>query len=98
MRGCIAALAPENGRKVSKAIRLHRDGVRAWNPADLPDWLDDNFYATKIQPMLKKLSKIAVARELGVTESYVYEIARGEKIPHRRHWVKLAELVKAARR
>ena len=59
----------------------------------MPGWLDDNFHATKIQRMLKKLSKIAVAREFGVTASYVYEIARGEKIPHRRHWLKLAELV-----
>jgi hypothetical protein len=29
---------------------------------------------------------------LGVSRDYAYQFARGERIPHRRHWLKLAEL------
>jgi hypothetical protein len=71
----------------------HRDAIRNWQPADLPGWLNDAFYTTKIQPVLDRLSKTAIATAMGVTKDYAYEIARGDKIPHRRHWVRLAELV-----
>jgi transcriptional regulator with XRE-family HTH domain len=44
--------------------------------------------------MLDHLSKAQIARALDISKGYVYEIARGETIPYRRHWVKLAELVR----
>jgi hypothetical protein len=71
----------------------HRDAIRNWQASDLPEWLDDTVYTTKIHPVLDRLSKSAIAQALGVTKDYAYEIARGEKIPHPRHWARLAELV-----
>jgi hypothetical protein len=48
---------------------------------------------TMIQPVLGSLSKAKIASAIGISKDYAYGIARGEKIPHRRHWLKLAELV-----
>jgi CRISPR-associated endonuclease Cas1 len=92
-RGRLNAVKPEALEKRSKTMSSHRDAIRNWEPSDLPDWLDDEVYTTKIQPVLDRLSKSAIAKALGVTKDYAYEIARGDKIPHRRHWARLAELV-----
>ena len=73
-------------------MKRHRDATSNWSPSDLPDWLDDECFAIRIQPLLGKLSKATVAEALGVSRDYVYQFARGERVPHRRHWVKLAEL------
>ena len=72
---------------VLDCLTSHRDAIRNWQPSDLPDSLDDTVYTTKIQPVLDRLSKAEIARALGVTKDYAYEIARGDKLPHRRHWV-----------
>jgi hypothetical protein len=53
----------------------------------------DEFYVTKIQPRLHGISKLTIASLLDVSKDYAYEMASGDKIPHRRHWMKLAELV-----
>jgi hypothetical protein len=74
-------------------MNAHRDALRNWQPSDLPDWLTDHVYMTKIQPVLHRLSKVEFASAIGVSKDCAYGIARGEKIPHRRHWLKLAELV-----
>ena len=73
-------------------MNRRREAIRNWQPSQLPERLDDEFYATKIQPVLSRISKAEIARALGATKDYAYEIARGDKVPHRRHWVKLAEL------
>jgi hypothetical protein len=49
---------------------------------------------TRIYPALDHLSKGEIASALGVSKDYAYQIANGNKVPHRRHWLKLAELVK----
>src|SRR6185437_14135989 len=87
------ARSPDALQKKSNRMNAHRDAMRNWQPSDLPDWLTDEVYMTKIQPVLDRLSKLEIARYLGVSKDYAYEIARGDKIPHRRHWLKLAELV-----
>lgn len=94
-QGRTNALTPEALKKRSNTISRHRDAIRRWQPSDLPDWFTDDVYLSQIQPALSRLSKTAVANALGVSKDYVYEIARGEKILHRRHWLKLAELVRA---
>jgi hypothetical protein len=76
-------------------MNRHRDAMRDWQPAVLPDWLDwldDHMYTIQIQLILDRLSKAAIAGTLGVTKDYAYEVACWEKVPHRRHWLKLAEL------
>jgi hypothetical protein len=88
-----AARTSEALQKKSKKMNAHREALRNWQPSDLPDWLTNEVYMTKIQPELDRLSKATIASAIGVSKDYAYGIARGEKIPHRRHWLKLAELV-----
>ena len=71
----------------------HRDAIRNWQSSDLPDWLTDEAYVNTIQPALGRFTKREIAEALGISKDYVYEIVRGDKIPHRRHWLKLAEYV-----
>jgi hypothetical protein len=87
--GRIAAASAEAALKKSN----RRDAISNWTPSQLPDWLDEEFFSTKIQPMLGGLSKTTVSEALGVSKDYVYQLVRKERVPHRRHWVKLAELV-----
>jgi hypothetical protein len=64
-----------------------------WSLAEHPSWLTDELYVTNIQPLLKTLPRKATASALGVTTTYIRMIISGKHIPHKRHWVKLAELV-----
>jgi CRISPR-associated protein Cas1 len=88
-----AARSPEALQKRSKKMNSHRDAIRNWRPSDLPDWLTDEVYITKIQPALDRFSKLEIARALHVSKDYVYQMANGNRVPHKRHWLKLAELV-----
>ena len=87
-----AARSPEALQKRSKKMNRHRDAMRNWKPSELPDWLTSDVYITKIYPALERLSKSAIASALGVSRDYAYQIANGNRVPHKRHWVKLAGL------
>jgi CRISPR-associated endonuclease Cas1 len=91
--GRIAAASPEAALKKSNQMKIQRDAISNWTPADLPEWLDEECFLTRIQPVLGRLSKTTVAELLGVSRDYVYQLVRKVRVPHRRHWVKLAELV-----
>jgi CRISPR-associated endonuclease Cas1 len=91
--GRVAALKPEALAKRSNKMLVHQNARRAWKPSDLPTWLNDEVYVAKIQPLLANTCRAAIQSALGVCQRYAYEIASGERIPHRRHWAKLAELV-----
>jgi CRISPR-associated endonuclease Cas1 len=88
-----AARTPEALDKKSKKMNAHRDAIRNWQPSDIPDWLTDDLFMTRLYPAIDQLSKGEIASALGVSKDYAYQIANGNKVPHRRHWLKLAELV-----
>jgi CRISPR-associated endonuclease Cas1 len=90
--GRTAAVSPESLKKRSEVMTLHKEALRNWKTSDVPDWLTDDVYAARIQPALARLSKKAIESVLQVSKRYAYEIACGAKIPHRRHWVKLAAM------
>jgi CRISPR-associated endonuclease Cas1 len=94
--GRVAAVSPESLKKRSEVMCLHKEGLRSWQPSDLPDWLTDEVYMARIHPALARVSKKAIQSALQVSKRYAYEIASGAKVPHRRHWVKLAELAGGA--
>ena len=80
-------------------ISQHQAALRQWKPSHLPEWLNDEFYVSRIQPALQRVDmkgKQAVADELGMSLCSMYRFASGRKIPHRRHWAKRAELVGVA--
>jgi CRISPR-associated endonuclease Cas1 len=88
-----ASRTPEASAKRKLAVTRQQEAQRLWQPSDLPDWLTDEVYAQRIQPALKNFSKAQIASALGLNASFVYKMVNRGKIPHKRHWVKLAELV-----
>ncbi|HEX7363530.1 MAG TPA: hypothetical protein VF283_23810 [Bryobacteraceae bacterium] len=97
-KGRLAAQSPEAASLKSAKMIAHRDAMENWNPAELPEWLDDNYFLMKIRPALASIRKSMIADALGMSVSVAYKFANGTRIPHRRHWVKLAGLIEADRR
>ena len=58
--------------------------------------LTEEFYREKIQPRLSGITVPAIASALGLSRPYAAEIRAGRKLPHPRHWEKLAKLVGVA--
>jgi len=73
--------------------RRQSAGLKAWNPSDKPDWLDEKFYREQIQPRLLAIRVRTVQSTLLVSEPYALRIRQGNCIPHQRHWLTLAFLV-----
>jgi CRISPR-associated protein Cas1 len=88
-----ASRSPEASAKRILAVKRQNEALRNWNPSDLPEWLTDEVYTNQIQPALHRFSKKQIAEALGVNVSFVYKIVNRGEIPHKRHWVKLAELM-----
>lgn len=84
---------PEHLAKRRSTMRLHRQAIQNWNPADLPAWLTREVYVKQIQPALAKIAKSQIRSALGVSEPYSSDIHAGRRIPHPRHWQALAEMV-----
>ncbi len=68
-------------------------GERNWIASDQPAWLTEEAYLEKIQPLLAGIPNSAITKALWVSLPYAVDIRHGKRIPHPRHWVKLAELV-----
>jgi hypothetical protein len=68
------------------------ESLRKWNPSDLPSWLDEEFYRTKILPRLGKFTVKAIRKAIDVSHPYATLIRSGDRIPHPRHWLPLANL------
>ena len=65
---------------------------KAWNPSSNPGWLDEMFYREKILPRLATIAAPAISTTLGVSSSHATNIRAG-RVPHPRHWLKLARLL-----
>jgi hypothetical protein len=76
----------------SATKRRHDAELKAWRPSDLPDWLGEEIYRQKVQPLLAGISIPKIAAILGISEPYATDIRAGKRIPHRRHWMRLARL------
>ncbi len=69
------------------------EAVRRWNPSELPKWLDEDCYRVEILPRLSEFTAKKIRMAIDVSHPYATLITRGSKIPHPRHWRKLADLV-----
>jgi hypothetical protein len=90
--GRIATHSPaaEARRAASHAKQV--EALRKWDPSDLPSWLDENFYRRKILPRLAEFTVKKIRVAIDVSHPYATLIKRGLKIPHPRHWIRLAGL------
>lgn len=77
----------------AKTQRKHAAALAAWNPSDLPEWLNKETYRTKVQPKLAGISVPAIATGLGISQPYATDVRAGLRVPHPRHWQTLAQLV-----
>jgi len=89
----VAGHSPDARAKQAEKQRRHAAAVKAWNPSDQPDWLNEETYLAKIQPRLASITVPAIASALGISHPYAAEIRAGRSLPHPRHWQTLARLV-----
>jgi hypothetical protein len=92
VKGRIAAKSPEVQALKSAKMIAHREAIANWNPAELPEWLDEQFFLTKVRPALQRVRKQVIADALRINVTVAYKYVKGTRIPHKRHWLKLAEL------
>ena len=92
-KGRIAAQTQEAQARRSDTQRRHAAGRASWQPSDRSGWLDGTTYAEIIQPLLTSIPNSAIVTALGVSLPYAVDIRHGKRVPHPRHWEKLAELV-----
>jgi len=91
--GEYAAHLPESRVKLGETQRRQNVARRAWQPSELPDWLNTETYLEKVQPLLAGFTRPAIAAALDVSIKYAGDVRAGTCVPHPRHWVRLAELV-----
>lgn len=65
----------------------------AWTPTAEEDALDKAWYDTEIRPQLPKFSVRAIQHTLGISNGGASRIRNGHLTPHRRHWLKLRDLI-----
>jgi hypothetical protein len=73
--------------------RRQAKALKAWNPVDKPEWLDEKAYRESVQPHLSSVVIPKIMTALSVSEPYALKIRAGRCIPHPRHWLSLARLV-----
>jgi len=90
--GRIVTHTPKAEARRAATMRRQEAAKRTWKPSDLPGWLTEKVYREKIQPRLATLTVSAIASELGLSLPYATDIRPGKRMPHPRHWEKLARL------
>lgn len=91
-RGQLATHSPKSEALRAATQRRHATELKGWRPSSNPNWLTENVYREKIQPLFSGLTVPAIAAALGISEPYATDIRAGKRIPHPRHWKKLAQL------
>jgi hypothetical protein len=90
--GRIATVSPKAQALRSATQKRQAAALKAWNPADKPDWLNDKTYRERIQPQLPSVTVPTIMSTLHVSEPYASNIRAGRCIPHPRHSFALAKL------
>jgi hypothetical protein len=91
--GRLATHKPEAQARRGDTQRRQAAALKAWNPKDKPDWLDEVAYKSRVHPKLANCSISTIAMTLGVSLPYASDIRAGRNRPHPRHWLNLAQLV-----
>jgi CRISPR-associated endonuclease Cas1 len=91
--GRVATHTPKAEALRAATMRRQEAAKQAWKSSDLPEWLTEEFYREQIQPKLAAFTVSAMASALGISKPYATDIRRGKRVPHPRHWEKLAQLI-----
>jgi hypothetical protein len=92
-QGRIIAVSPEVNARRAEKTRGHNLARWGWAASSQPAWLTNEFYETKIQPLLANIPRSAISAALGVSKTYAGEVRAAKSLPHPRHWQTLAKLV-----
>src|SRR5215469_7911814 len=92
-KGRVASHSPEAEAKRGEGRRRHAAGIKAWKPSHQPAWLKEETYLRTIQSKLAEVAVRVIRGALGVSKSYATNIRFGRRLPHPRHWYRLARLV-----
>ena len=79
--------------RISKRISDHAVANTWWDPKSLPNWLTEECYVRRIQPLLRGKKVSEIAEVMHVSQPYAAFVRSGRRRPHPRHWQTLAELV-----
>jgi CRISPR-associated endonuclease Cas1 len=91
--GRIATHSPEAEARRRATQLKQRLALRNWNPESQPQSFTEEIFRERIQPLLLDIEVPRIAESIDVSKPYATSIRRGERLPHPRHWKKLAELV-----
>lgn len=94
--GLMKTLRPEAQAKRAATQRINAQAGWDWKPSDQPNWLTNDFYLTRIHPVLASQTISSIAKCLDVSYGYADQVRKG-RIPHPRRWLALAELVGLSR-
>ena len=82
-QGRIIATSPEVNARRAEKTRGHNFARGGWMAASQSQlWLTNEFYETKIQPLLTNIPRSAISTALGVSKTYAGEIRTGRSLPH----------------
>lgn len=85
-----ATHSPAASEARSSANARQREAQKQWNESDGAE-LDLAWYEREILPRLSALTLPMIARATGASTSAASQWRSGKRVPHRRHWQKLAE-------
>jgi CRISPR-associated endonuclease Cas1 len=92
-KGRIAAQREAAQTRRSETQLRHRAAMDLWNSSDPPTWLNEKYYLAKIQPRLPGITLSVLSAKLGVSIPYAVDVRSAKRVPHKRHWQALAQLV-----
>jgi hypothetical protein len=79
--------------RLSKRISDRAVANTWWDPKSLPNWLTEECYVQRIQPLLRGKKVREIAEAMQVSQPYAAFIRSGRRRPHPRHWKALSEIV-----
>lgn len=85
--------SPDVQAKRAETARRNALAQSQWDPSTQPEWLTQEFYMEHVFPLLKGAPTTAICFAIGVARSSAESFRQGRRMPHPRHWIKLAELV-----
>jgi CRISPR-associated endonuclease Cas1 len=93
--GRVAARSPEARAKHVASRQRHADACSTWDASKQPDWLTNEVFSQRIQPLLANTTTSAIRSGIGVSRWYAGRIRNGYR-PHPRHWLALSRLVRVS--
>jgi len=91
--GHAKGLTPRDKAHISKTLSDHAVANTWWSPSSLPAWLNEECYLQRIQPRLRAIKVREIAEAVQVSKPYAALVRAGQRRPHPRHWLALANLV-----